>query len=479
MTELAPGARICDCTLICRCGAGAYGEVWLADDEVGTRVAVKIVPNGGRYSEREIRGLRNYRDIDHPNLLRIRHIGITPEFLCCAMDAADDLRRGESGYVPDTLANRLREFRRMDGAEIAEMLDGLLAGLSELHRRGLVHRDIKPDNILWVKGRPTLADTGLIAPAGRGSLVGTPGFLSPRLLAGKSSAEPEDDFYALGKVIYCALTGNPVEEYPSIPSDLTLSGNADWNRLFRSVCEAPVRSAEDFRKKMRFQTEEKHRRCRIRYGALLLLIPAGLAVAFFFILPHIRRMHSAPAPAEITPAAEVSVPESVPEPDIKWNDSASPVLAALRAEGLYDSGCKDELLNLPWISRNEFFSRIEKCGQNPRMSGFPRYFADKKASPLEKELSEICRDYRESDPGDLEARQFRWRTVRGDALAVQRAMLADDPVMQTAALDYLIYRKIDDILSSGGIGESDKTGLQTLIKLKNSLLPLQPLPEQR
>ena len=46
------GDTICNCTLLQKCGNGAYGEVWLAEDSIGTRVALKIVPNGGRYSER-------------------------------------------------------------------------------------------------------------------------------------------------------------------------------------------------------------------------------------------------------------------------------------------------------------------------------------------------------------------------------------------------------------------------------------------
>ena len=227
------GDRLCNCTLLQKCGSGSYGEVWLAEDAIGTRVALKIIANRGSYSERELAGLRNYKECNHPNLLKIRYVEITDDRICYTMDAADDLNRGEGEYLPDTLANRLQRSGRLDGKEIALMLDGLLAGLEELHRRKLVHRDIKPDNILWVNGRATLADAGLIAPDGKGSLVGTPGFLSPKLMAGRGSADASDDFYALGKVIYCALTGLPVREYPGLPEDMTISVDAGLNRALR------------------------------------------------------------------------------------------------------------------------------------------------------------------------------------------------------------------------------------------------------
>ena len=241
------GDTICNCTLLQKCGEGAYGEVWLAHDAIGTRVALKIIKNGRRYSERELAGLKNYKDCNHPNLLKIRYVEISQDYIYCTMDAADDLNHGNGEYKPDTLANRLRIYGRLDGKEITDMLDGLLSGLEELHKHGLVHRDIKPDNILWVNGRATLADVGLIAFEGAGSIVGTPGFISSRILEGHP-AEASDDFYALGKVIYCALTGLAVSEYPSLPVDVTISMDANLNKALRESCTHPVKSTAEFRK---------------------------------------------------------------------------------------------------------------------------------------------------------------------------------------------------------------------------------------
>ena len=127
--ECKAGDILCGCILRQMCGTGAYGEVWLAEDAVGARVALKIIRNRGSYSERELNGLKNYKDCNHPNLLKIRYVEISDDRICCIMDAADDLHHGRGQYQPDTLANRLRENGRMDGGEIVVMLDGLLNGL--------------------------------------------------------------------------------------------------------------------------------------------------------------------------------------------------------------------------------------------------------------------------------------------------------------------------------------------------------------
>ncbi len=489
MNSFSPGDKVCDCSLISRCGAGAYGEVWLAEDAVGGRVAVKIVPNGGRYSERELAGLRNYRDCAHENLLKIRHIEITPEYLFYTMDAADDLHRGKGDYLPDTLANRLKMCRRLDGAEIAEMLDELLAGLAELHRHHLVHRDVKPDNILFVNARAVLADAGLITLSGAGSLVGTPGFLSPRLLSGAGRAEPSDDFYALGKVVYCALTGNPVEEYPSIPREMTLSGNADWNRLFREVCENTVASSAEFRNKMQMRpTKRQSPKTYWLYVAIPVALLLGATIWFLLRSPAektIARSAGTPpgterqasvAPASVAPKKSVfeEIATTPPEIEKKWR-SGDPFLTALRTAGLYDAEHLEALLSLPWFSQNAFFSRLETQTQNPRMAGFPNNAVGKKPSALEKKLSAVCRDFRELELSEMGSHQMDWRRFSGDRLFIQRKMLAEDPMMQACAFQWLIYQTIDDVLAKNAITEQESAQLAQWIDLLKKI----PLKNQK
>ena len=197
------------------CGRGSYGAVYLAESTVSKRrVALKIL--NGKQETRELEGLIRYRECRHANLIQIHHLDRLPDGrLYYTMDAADDC--GKDGvYRPDTLAAR----GRINAAELLPMLRALLDGVAALHRRKLIHRDIKPENILFVEKVPVLGDVGLTAPVGNASMVGTPSFLPPEVLAGARPPDARSDLYALGRVAYVALTGLPPHKYPQIPKDL-------------------------------------------------------------------------------------------------------------------------------------------------------------------------------------------------------------------------------------------------------------------
>ena len=231
--DIIENYRLADC-----CGEGAYGTVFLASNlTTGQKVALKIIeiPRTGNRWKREVAGLTNYCRIRHPNLLPVFHVGEFEECIYYTMEPADNLTP-KTGYTPDTLANRLQRGR-LSPPEIKEMTCGLLDGLEELHRHGLVHRDIKPDNIIWCNGRPTLADVGLISPLENISFAGSPGFFLPEFFENPDGREKRNDLYALGKVMYCALTGNAVTEYPSFPKDLPMEGTGTVVRCYTRVCE--------------------------------------------------------------------------------------------------------------------------------------------------------------------------------------------------------------------------------------------------
>ena len=518
--EYKSGDKICGCTLRQRCGRGAYGEVWLAEDSIGARVAVKIISNQGRYSERELAGLKNYRDCNHPNLLKIRFVEITDERICCIMDAADDLNRGKAEYLPDTLANRLNKFGRMDGKEIVVMLDGLLNGLEELHKHGLVHRDIKPDNILWVNGRPTLADAGLIAPEGKGSLVGTPGFMSPKLLSGKGQADTSDDFYALGKVIYCALTGLPVGEYPSIPENMTISVDASLGRAFRESCKHPVRSSAEFRKflekkanpetaegndvRMTVQTESNPWIGRILMILFLLVLLSG-ALLFLQIKPVRETPESSgpvPSVSKSTEDAELDaklkqartrLAESQAKARAQFKQFNAQIYGAAGADYLAEmqkrtvklfrengllpgnGNMAAVLVNYQVMGGKEIQSLIMTSNRNPRLvptaGVHPRRSPHYGVSKIEQELFFLFSvAYRDFNLQDVKAHQKFWRGNPGTADRIQQQMLETDPVMQALALDAMIRYGVNAILKNGFFQPGEKSRLGTLFELRHGLI---------
>ena len=313
------GDRIGSYQLLYLCGEGAYGRVFLARNVLTQhQVALKLLPLSAKVTARELQGLKNYRECRHPNLLQIHHIDQAEGVLYYTMDAADNLAGTGGGYEPDTLAARLAHRKSLPAGEVAKMAAELLEGLDCLHRRNLLHRDIKPDNILWVDGRATLADIGLTTDSRNASLVGTPGFMSGELLSGKRPANREDDLYALGKVIYCALTGCAVCDYPHYPQSVTISEAAPLIRAYTAACRSPstVKSSQEMKRLLTAPAETAARR---RGGAWRwaagLLLPA--AAVFFLSWKTEKRLVEARSAAVPVPPAEstvtaASLPELLP-----------------------------------------------------------------------------------------------------------------------------------------------------------------------
>lgn len=239
--------------LTMECGRGTFGQVFLAENTIsGQLSALKILSCPGKYTEKELEGLIRFRSCRHPNLMQIHHIDRIGETLYYTMPPADSLAAPGEPYLPDTLGNRLRTKGPMSAAATRQMLRELLAGLEELHRNGLCHRDIKPDNILWINQMAVLADIGSIRNDSSFSIGGTPGFMPDDVLLGRRAATPADDIHALGKVIYCVLSGGTADEFPRFPGKLS---DPLPRRLFQISCAAcsgkqPIRSTAAFRARL-------------------------------------------------------------------------------------------------------------------------------------------------------------------------------------------------------------------------------------
>ncbi|MCI0535546.1 MAG: serine/threonine-protein kinase [Verrucomicrobiales bacterium] len=289
--------RIQDHELLRCVGRGSYGEVWLARNLTGGWLAIKVIhQQAGEQAkafEREFRGLQNYEPISHghESLMSILHAGRNDAegFFYYVMELADDARQcsasschtehlrdetedeqvqdkavgtsqprqdqfesqGSTGaslyrngvfdpsaYEPRTLKLELQRRDRLSFMECVELGLALTTALDTLHARGLVHRDVKPANIIYVNGRPKLADIGLVAVSDATvSFVGTAGYVAP-----EGPRTPQADLYSLGKVLYEASTGKDRQEFPDPRTDFESGESAalwaELNEVMLKACKS-------------------------------------------------------------------------------------------------------------------------------------------------------------------------------------------------------------------------------------------------
>ncbi|MEZ6196682.1 MAG: protein kinase [Planctomycetota bacterium] len=198
-----------------RLGAGGSGEVYLARDlKLERDVAIKVLSRGRfagtgarRRFEREARILAL---LDHENVVPIHDVGSDGEQLFISMKYV------EGG----TLLGRSLPLAPREAARLAL---GVAEALAVAHAHGIVHRDVKPANVLLDEGRPLLADFGLAraddgaTETREGSFAGTLAYTSPEQFQGATRAlDARSDVYALGATLYHLLSGHPpFEEHDS------------------------------------------------------------------------------------------------------------------------------------------------------------------------------------------------------------------------------------------------------------------------
>jgi len=191
-----------------RIDAGGMGEIWEADDTLlGRRVAVKILAEelaSDRVAVRRFRReARATAKLAHPNVTRV-------------FDFVD----GEAPFLVlellegQTLANQLRRGGAMPPVEAARIAAAVADGLDVAHRAGIIHRDVKPSNIMLTpSGEVKVMDFGIAAAWEAHSTTGqqllaTASYVAPERVAG-GRASPAADIYSLGVVLYEMLTGRP------------------------------------------------------------------------------------------------------------------------------------------------------------------------------------------------------------------------------------------------------------------------------
>jgi serine/threonine protein kinase len=211
-------------------------------------------------------------------------------------------------YTPRTLTSELQRRARLPVSECVQIGLSLTSALSHLHQKGLVHRDVKLANIIFVGGVPKLADIGLVAEVAEArSYVGTEGFIPP-----EGPGSPQADLYSLGKLLYEISTGKDRHAFPELPSDLAELSEAhqlvELNSIIVKACQNDVheryQSAEEMHAELLLlktgQSVKRRRTVQQLWAAgkkasLAFVLLASVAAAALFVLRgrNDSRLHSA------------------------------------------------------------------------------------------------------------------------------------------------------------------------------------------
>src|SRR5271169_3556948 len=189
-------------------GRGGFGLVYLAHDDqlqrlVGIKVPHRNLVDRPEAAEAYLTEARTVANLDHPRIVPVFDVGSTADCPCYVV----------SKYIDGTdLATRLKQSR-LSIHDVVELVATVAEALHHAHKQGLVHRDIKPGNILLDKsGKPFVADFGLALreqDVGRGPrYAGTPAYMSPEQARGEGHrVDGRSDIFSLCIVFYELLTG--------------------------------------------------------------------------------------------------------------------------------------------------------------------------------------------------------------------------------------------------------------------------------
>jgi outer membrane protein assembly factor BamB/predicted Ser/Thr protein kinase len=233
-----------------RLGAGGMGVVYRAYSASGQAVALKVIRR--QWAEDPEFRARFELEAAAVRMVHSKHtVPITD-----ADPYAPDPWMASPYIHGESLAARVRAHGLLDEQELRELAQALLGGLRDIHRAGVVHRDLKPGNVLLSDGGPLIIDFGVSRAVDgnplttAGQIVGTPAFMAPEQITAPSQAGPAADVFSLGCVLVFAATGhspfeagNPyASAHRSTHEEADLSGLPDSLRDMVAAClrKAPV-----------------------------------------------------------------------------------------------------------------------------------------------------------------------------------------------------------------------------------------------
>ncbi|MES2521863.1 MAG: serine/threonine-protein kinase [Gemmatimonadota bacterium] len=224
-------------------GRGGMGIVYLARDvQLDRDVAIKTLPPSPAHTadarERFLREARTAAGLSHPHIVPIHRVGEAGGFVFFVMSYVEG----------ETLGERLRSRGPLPAADAARVLREVSWALAYAHGRGIVHRDIKPDNILLEAGtgRALVTDFGIAhggahagPVTGPGMMMGTAHFMSPEQ-AGNEPLDGRSDIYALGVVGYLAVSGRLPFEATNLPALVVQQASEEPMSVMRAAPGLPT-----------------------------------------------------------------------------------------------------------------------------------------------------------------------------------------------------------------------------------------------
>lgn len=234
-------------------GQGGFAWVFVGREVDGTPVAVKVLkPRYAGDPQFESR-FRNESEVaaklEHPNIIRIRTVAKAGDHVYFGMD-----------LCADSLGARIAREGPLPEDDLVRLARDIIAALDFAHRQGVIHRDLKPDNVLIRSdGTAVLTDFGIAravsgyaASTGVNMTIGTPQYLSPEQAQGRS-VDQRADYYAFGVTLYKAATGD-------VPFSST-----DWFELARMHVEDPPPSLRKKRPELSKRFERVVLKCLAKH----------------------------------------------------------------------------------------------------------------------------------------------------------------------------------------------------------------------
>ena len=343
-------------------GQGAYGVVYLAVGSDGVRAAVKVCRReavGDERYERELRGAKLYRAIPpQEGLVRMRELVETEWGFYTVMDLADDEFGGPleaaSGYRPKTLARVIEGEKALPLKECVKLGIALAGGLATLQRHHLLHRDIKPGNVIYIGGKPVLSDPGLLVDESDAtSLVGTPGYVPPENFTAAAG-----DIYSLGLTLKAASFGRKLEDLdkgPALEADTSAPLFPAWWRILNKATD-PTPSRR-YQSAKAFLKDLKSLRMKMAIAATVWSrmgkIAVALSVLALIVVSALSFVHQGALNREVMQQKEQIAPLK------KFKTDTENMIERSRQESLWGVYCTDFRIVSPLTDHKRNLATIE------------------------------------------------------------------------------------------------------------------------